>query len=496
MLFNSVHFLFFFPIVVLFYYLIPQRFRWIWLLIASYYFYMSWNPTYAVLIFTSTVVTYLCSILIEKFSKQISDEDSKKKREKWVVAGSLAINLGILFFYKYFNFINESLKYTFSELGITYEVSNLDILLPVGISFYTFQALGYTIDVYRGNIKAERNLGKYALFVSFFPQLVAGPIERSTNLLPQFYNKQSLKYENVKSGLLLILWGIFQKLMIADRLAIVVNTVYNDVDRYEGFHLIIATIFFSFQILCDFSAYSDIAIGASKVLGFDLMKNFDRPYFSKSIREFWRRWHISLSTWFKDYLYFPLGGSRGGKLQTYRNILIVFVVSGLWHGANWTFLVWGLLHGVFQVISLMSEPYLNKVSDKVGLQKESFSLKLLNVFSTFLLVSFAWIFFRANSINDAFYVVNNLFVFNPEVLFTDALYNLGMDAAELRLSVYTILLVLLVHYLQRNRRLREEVQHLWLPIRWSLYTAAIVAILIFGIYGSAYDASQFLYFQF
>lgn len=246
MLFNSVHFLFFFPIVVLFYYLIPQRFRWIWLLIASYYFYMSWNPTYAVLIFTSTVVTYLCSILIEKFSKQISDEDSKKKREKWVVAGSLAINLGILFFYKYFNFINESLKYTFSELGITYEVSNLDILLPVGISFYTFQALGYTIDVYRGNIKAERNLGKYALFVSFFPQLVAGPIERSTNLLPQFYNKQSLKYENVKSGLLLILWGIFQKLMIADRLAIVVNTVYNDVDRYEGFHLIIATIFFSF----------------------------------------------------------------------------------------------------------------------------------------------------------------------------------------------------------------------------------------------------------
>jgi len=492
MLFNSVHFLFFLPVVAVLYYVIPHRYRMWWLLITSYYFYMSWNPVYVLLIVASTITTYLAGIFIENIRKR----GYLPIYKKYVIAGSITVNLGILFFYKYFNFLNDTVRNVLSGYGITYEVSNLDFLLPVGISFYTFQVIGYIIDVYRGTVNAERSLVKYALFVAFFPPLIAGPIERASNLLPQLAHNRSFNYEAMREGLLMFLWGLFQKVMIADRLAIVVNTVYNDVEQYKGFQLIIATVLFSFQILCDFSAYSDMAIGASKILGIDLMKNFERPYFAKSVREFWRRWHISLSTWFKDYLYFPLGGSKNGRWKTYRNIMIVFIVSGVWHGANWTFLIWGILHGVFQIAGIIFQPYSEKLSGLTGLQKDALSHKLVNVCITFCLVSFAWIFFRANSVADAFYIVSNIFVFNPETLLIPNLVQLGMEESELWLICSLVILLLIVHMLQRNGRAKEELQNLWLPIRWSVYLAAIVLILIYGIYGSQYEAAQFIYFQF
>ncbi|MGL6168515.1 MAG: MBOAT family O-acyltransferase, partial [Fusobacteriaceae bacterium] len=347
MLFNSLQFLIYFPIVVLLYFLLPFKFRWIWLLIASYFFYMNWNPKYAILMGTSTLVTYLSGILIEKSNSILEENQRNKMRKLWVFL-SFGINLSILFFFKYFNFLGTNITYILSKIHIGVKIPNFDMLLPVGISFYTFQALSYTMDVYRGDVKAQKNLGKYALFVSFFPQLVAGPIERSTHLLAQIDKEYNFEYERVKNGLLLMLWGLFKKIVIADRLAVLVNTVYNNPTNYEGFVLIIASVFFAFQIYCDFSSYSDIAIGAANVMGYDLMKNFNRPYFSKSIGEFWRRWHISLGTWFRDYLYFPLGGSKVSKSKRYRNIMVVFLVSGLWHGASWNFIVWGGLHGIYQ----------------------------------------------------------------------------------------------------------------------------------------------------
>jgi D-alanyl-lipoteichoic acid acyltransferase DltB (MBOAT superfamily) len=486
MLFNSLQFLAYFFIVVLVYFIIPFRFRWVWLLGMSYYFYMNWNPEYALLMAISTIVTYLSGILIEK----------KTKLKKLWVCLSFGINLSILFFFKYFNFLRENLIYITEKLKLGIEIPNFDVLLPVGISFYTFQALSYTMDVYRGDIKAQKNLGKYALFVSFFPQLVAGPIERSTNLLNQLDKKNSFDYDRVKNGLLLMLWGFFKKIVIADRLSVVVNTVYNNVERYEGFTLIIASIFFAFQIYCDFSSYSDIAIGSANVMGYNLMKNFERPYFSKSIAEFWRRWHISLGTWFRDYLYFPLGGSRVSKTKRYRNIMIVFLVSGLWHGASWNFIIWGALHGIYQLLGIELKPWRDRFVKKFHIDRNAYGHKLYKVVTTFLLVDFAWIFFRANNFHDAKYIIKNILKFNPWVLFDGSLYNLGLDQKDFRIAIYSIVFLISIHLVQRNREIREKIktQNIWL--RYLCYLMPILSIFIFGMYGTNYDASQFIYFQF
>lgn len=340
MLFNSMHFLLFFPIVTFIYFFIPHKFRYIWLLITSYYFYMSWNPKYALLIGISTIITYLSGILIEKSNKITDKQKSKFFKKLWVFL-SLFINLSILFLFKYCNFFTYTLTKIFSLINITIKVPSFDFILPVGISFYTFQALSYTIDVYRGNIKFEKNLGKYALFVSFFPQLVAGPIEKSKDLLNQFNEKHIFDYNRVKNGLVLMLWGFFQKVFISDRLAILVDTVFNNPSNYKGLEIIVASVFFAIQIYCDFSSYSNIARGAAEVMGFDLSLNFKQPYFSKSIQEFWRRWHITLGAWFKDYLYIPLGGNKCSKWRRYFNNMVVFLISGLWHGAAINFIIWG-----------------------------------------------------------------------------------------------------------------------------------------------------------
>ncbi len=329
MLFNSWQYLIFFPIVVLIYFVLPKKGKNTWLLVSSYYFYMGWNVKYIVLLFFTTVVTYTGALLIEKY------------RKKGFLFLTIVLNFGVLFYFKYVQFAWDNLGHICSRLGIPFTEHEFDILLPVGISFFTFQAVGYTIDVYRKEIYAERNFLRYALFVSFFPQLVAGPIERSKNLLKQLDKTYAYSYDRMREGLLLMLWGFFLKLVIADRAAIFVDTVFGDTNKYAGLYIVVATIIFAFQIYCDFYGYSVIAMGSARIIGLNLMDNFNAPYFSRSVAEFWRRWHISLSTWFRDYLYIPLGGSRKSKIRNYLNLMTVFLTSGLWHGAAWTYVTWG-----------------------------------------------------------------------------------------------------------------------------------------------------------
>lgn len=490
MLFNSIPFLIFFPIVALGYYLIPHRIRYIWLLIASYFFYMCWNPKYALLMGTSTLITYASGILIER-------AESAKQKKMWV-ALSLISNFSILFFFKYFDFAVENLNRVLTLLHITAVQPKFDVILPVGISFYTFQALSYTLDVYRGDITVEKNPLRYALFVSFFPQLVAGPIERSTNLLKQLRERHYFNIDKVRDGLVLMLWGYFQKLVIADRVAILVNTVYNDWQHQAGVSLLVATLFFAVQIYCDFGSYSNIAIGAARVMGFDLMENFNTPYFSQSVSEFWRRWHISLSTWFRDYLYFPLGGSRCSKFRHYANLMIVFLCSGLWHGANWTFVAWGFLNGAFQVIGLILKPARDRLVEVLHINRASYSHKLLKMLVTFGLINFTWIFFRADSISIACSIIQRIGTnFYPWALVDGTLYTLGLDAIEFHVALAAIGVLLIISVLKYRGVLIVDAlgkQGVWM--RWIVYLAAVIAILNLGVYGPGFDASQFIYFQF
>jgi len=400
-------------------------------------------------------------------------------QKKVLLSISLIINLGILFFYKYFNFLGESINQLLIYSDVNFKVPNFDILLPVGISFYTFQAIGYTIDVYRNDLKAENNFINYALFVSFFPQLVAGPIERAKDLLPQFRKTHKFEYSRAVEGLKLMLWGYFMKIVVADRLSVYVDAVYNNVEYHSGITLLFATILFSFQIYCDFAGYSNIAIGVSKFIGFDLMTNFKRPYFSISITDFWRRWHISLSTWFKDYLYIPLGGNRVSKKRHYLNLTITFVISGLWHGANWTFVIWGALHAFYQITE--------KIIFGKNTSKKS-SLRFINFFRTILtfsLVCFAWIFFRANSISDSFVVIKSIFT-KQGALFTN-----NIDAIVLgTMGVVTLLFFENLH--EKNEGKFIFLNHKNYIIRWITYLLLIFTLILFGVF----DGGQFIYFQF
>lgn len=395
MLFNSIAFLLFFPILCALYFCIPAsqlRLRNLLLLVASYYFYMNWDPAYALLLLTSTVITYLAALGIGYFKE--------KRKKKICLVSSLVLNLAILFLFKYFNFLAMNIETALQASGFAVNMPKFALLLPVGISFYIFQALGYSIDVYRGTVKIERDFPTYALFVSFFPQLVAGPIERSQNLLPQFKQQHRFDYDAVMSGVKLMVWGYFMKLVLADRCGIYVDTIFNNVDKHNGGSYLVASLLFPFQIYGDFAGYSLIAIGVARVLGFRLMENFHRPYFACTIGEFWHRWHISLSTWFKDYVYIPLGGNRVGKLRNYFNLLITFVVSGIWHGANWTFLCWGTIHGILLCI---------EKAFGISKQKYTGAKKSFHWAATFVLVCFAWILFRANNLSDAVSVVTGIF---------------------------------------------------------------------------------------
>ena len=497
MLFNSYNFLIFFPIVVLIYYLIPHKVRYIWLLAASYYFYMCWNAKYALILLFSTAVTYASGLLIDK-SNKIEDETKRTKKKKLFVALSFITNLAILFLFKYFDFAVDNINKILSVLHIKLLNPSFDVVLPVGISFYIFQALSYTVDVYRKDVKAERNFLKYALFVSFFPQLVAGPIERSKNLLEQVHEKHQFDAQRVKDGLLLMIWGFFQKIVIADRVAIVVDTIFNKFPQYGGMYVILGAVLFAFQIYCDFAGYSTIAIGAAKVMGFRLMENFNSPYMSMSVAEFWRRWHISLSSWFKDYLYIPLGGNRKGKIRKYINIMIVFLVSGLWHGANWSFVVWGGLNGLFQIVGAELKKDRDWIVEKFHLNRETVSHKIYKVLATFVLVDFTWIFFRAKSLKTAGAMIKSIFtVYNPWIFFNDSLYKLGLNRKEFHFMIISILILIIADFVKwKGHSIREWVykQERW--FRWAFYIVSILVVLVFGIWGPAFNESAFIYFQF
>ncbi|NLU51715.1 MAG: MBOAT family protein [Clostridiaceae bacterium] len=458
MLFNSLHFLIFFPVVTAAYFMLPTlRARNMMLLVASYYFYMQYKPEYAILMLISTLIDYLAA-------NGMAKAKDNKAYKNFCLCMSLVGNLGMLFFFKYFNFFNRNVATLLSFFNVPYQPLSLDILLPVGISFYTFQTLSYTIDVYRGDIEAERDFFTFALYVSFFPQLVAGPIERSTNLLPQFYRYYDFDAKRVSSGLRLMLFGFFKKVVIADRLAVIVNTVYNNYTSYNGVYYIIAAVAFAYQIFCDFSGYSDIARGCARIMGFELMVNFERPYYSKSVTEFWRRWHISLSTWFRDYLYIPLGGSRKGYIRTLLNLFIVFLVSGLWHGASWTFVVWGALNGIAivfeKIVGIGKRAGKKDYMEKKALERHqkpfyirllSFAGGLIPLALTFVFINFTWVFFRAQTLEQAFYMLprflEGLNAFNLKEFLSTRMI-LGLDYWEFFTAIISVGLLELVHLFQ------------------------------------------------
>lgn len=483
--FNSLSYIAFLAVNILLYYLLPHRARAVQLLIASYFFYMCWNPAYALLMLCSTAVTYGCGLLV--------GGNVLHRRKLWLALG-FVLNLAILFFFKYFNFLTETISLGLSLFGLSWQPPLLDVLLPIGISFYTFQALGYTVDVYRGDILPERNFIHYALFVSFFPQLVAGPIERSGNILRQIKEEHPFCPENLRDGALPVLWGLFKKVVLADNLAVLVNAVYNMPNLHSGGAFVLATAAFAFQIYCDFSAYSDIARGSAKMLGFDLMENFRCPYFSASIQEFWRRWHISLSTWFRDYLYVPLGGNRKGKARQLLNLLIVFAVSGLWHGAALTFVVWGLLNGLYQVVSILLRPVKEKLLSLLHIGENNPILRLFRILLTFVLVCLAWVLFRANSLSDAAAIFQSLLAL-PQTGFTVDLTLLNTAVPTLWMLGIGTVLLLIADYFITERGLMEKINR-FVSLRYVVYFLILAAILIFGSWGDGFAPQDFVYFQF
>ncbi|MGH4139523.1 MBOAT family O-acyltransferase [Clostridium sp.] len=456
---------------------------------------MSINPKYAIFIAISTVITYISGLLIENANKISNEKKSTKLKRFWVFA-SLSSNLGILLLFKYYNFLNASLTRILNIFNISFHMPYFRYLLPLGISFYTLQAISYLVDVYRKDVVAQKNIGKFALFLSFFPTVVSGPIEKSKNMLHQFDEKHTFDYNRVKYGLLLMLWGTFVKLVVADRLAVLVNTVYSNPNNYKGFATIIATVFFTFQIYCDFMSYSDIARGAAQVLGFKVTNNFKQPYLSRSIRQFWSRWHISLTSWFKDYLYFPLGGNRRGKLRTYYNIMIVFIVSGLWHGATTNFIIWGGLHGFYQISAYLLKPIKEKTIKTFKIKTEVFSYKLGQMIIIFILVNFAWIFFRATSFLSAITIIKNSFYFNPWILTDGSIFKLGLGSKDFLIVIIGLVLVIIVDMMQRKINLQVQLSKQNIMFRWVIYLVAVLVILVFGMYGPGFSMQQFIYSQF
>ncbi len=474
MLFNSFEFLLFFPVVTLLYFLLQFKYRWMLLLAASCFFYMFFIPKYILILFFTIIIDYYAGIQLEK----ITD----KKKRKWFLVASIIANIGILVIFKYYNFINGNITAVLNAVHSDNPIPVLNIILPIGLSFHTFQAMSYTIEVYRGNQKAEKHFGIYALYVMYYPQLVAGPIERPQNVLWQFKIDHKPDYERIRTGLMQMIWGLFKKVVIADRLTLFVDAVYKDPTSYTGMPLIWATIFFSFQIYCDFSGYSDMALGASKVLGIDLMQNFRMPYLAKSIKGFWARWHISLSTWFRDYLYIPMGGNRVSKARWYFNLFFVFMISGFWHGANWTFVAWGALHGIYLIIGILLEPIESKY-----LNKQTFVLDILKRLFVFILVAIAWVFFRANSIGDAVYIISHFHKIEPNYLFGVA----SASTVNNLLSIALIIgLVLSDYYFEWAEKGVKILQNNFLRYAFAI----ILLVLIYTI--GVFESASFIYFQF
>ncbi|MDP5139392.1 MAG: MBOAT family protein [Spirosomaceae bacterium] len=482
MLFNSLQFVFFFIIVSLLYYTLRHRGR-IWLLLlASCYFYMAFKPVYIFILLFTIIVDYFAGIWIAQ---------AEGKKRKWLLILSLITNIGFLAIFKYFNFINQNLNIVFGLFGMQNPIPDYPLDLPIGLSFHTFQAMSYTIEVYRRNQKPEKDFIIYSLYVMFYPQLVAGPIERPQNLLWQFHTYFKYNFENIKAGLIRIAWGLFMKVVIADRLAMVVDYSYNDPVSHNGLTLLLATFFFTFQIYCDFAGYSSIAIGCARLMGFNLMENFDAPYFSKSISEFWRRWHISLSTWFKDYLYIPLGGNRVSEWRLYFNFFLVFTISGLWHGAAWTYVIWGSLHGIYLIAAMMVKKYIplgrkeKGEKNKDGLvNTNTFQLtvtKLWNIAFTFVLVMFTWIFFRAHGLSNAKTVILKI----TQLKFSDVIAT-PFSFNEM-VFCWVLILVLL---------LKDKFARIISSENTPLFYVKFIGLMIACYFLGVFTSNQFIYFQF
>lgn len=501
MLFSSGQFICFFTVTVLAFYLTPARWRWALLLPASYLFYMAAEPVYALLIALTTLVDYCAA-------RMMARSGARRSRRGWLLLG-LCVDLGLLFTLKYFNFFAGCVASAARCMQIPYRPPELRLLLTVGVSFYTFKSLAYLFDVYSGKRDAERHLGRYALYVSFFPQLLAGPIERSDRLLPQLEKPAAFSYRNLTFGLQLMLWGYFKKLVIADRCAPMVAAVFDNPgsETFRGIHFLTATVLFAIQIYCDFSGYSDIAIGAGRAMGFRTMKNFDRPYGAHSLREFWRRWHISLSSWFRDYVYIPLGGNRVRLWRQGLNVVVTFLLSGLWHGANWTFITWGLVHGALLMLGTLTSGLRERVALVVGLGRVPRLWRVLQVACTFMIVTLAWVFFRARSMSDALYILSaiprglpadtwQLLSSASDLLQQQTLRTLGelfsVNPLDPPVLLASIVVMQIVQAVQGRGPLRERLAGSPVWVRWSLSVGLILWIMLFGKFGH----SEFIYMQF
>lgn len=488
MLFNSIEFALFFAVVTSLYFLLPHKFRWFLLLVASCYFYMFFKPIYILILGFTIVIDYFAGILLE-------NEPNQRKKKRYLIM-SLVANIGVLAVFKYYNFLNDNITGLSKTFGFHNNIPYLHILLPIGLSFHTFQAMSYTIEVYRGNQKAERHFGIYALYVMFYPQLVAGPIERPQNMLYQFHERKHFDYGNAVAGLRLMMWGLFKKAVVADRLSAVIDPIFNNPHMYSPAAIFTAAVFFSFEIYCDFSGYSDIALGSARVMGFELMKNFDRPYSSKKISEFWRRWHISLSTWFKDYLYIPLGGNRVPVPRMHLNLFIVFLISGLWHGADWKFIIWGALHGTFMIFAAITSNVRSRIWNATGIPNIKWLDNLIQRITTFSLVTIAWLFFRANNTRDAVHMMLSL----PQAI-TDFLsithhkpdvQDLYISCSRLLLCLAVIIIMEMVHAMQKKRSISTLLQAQPRVLRWCVYYVLAFSIIYLGVFYNR----QFIYFQF
>lgn len=468
MLYNSFTFLLFFPVAVTLYYLLPHKVRWVYLLVVSYLFYANWNPVYLLILSVTTLFTWCCGNII-----------GRGCHSKWFMGICVALSFSGLFVYKYLNFFNETVFGLLNLCGLRMAVPKFDLLLPIGISFYTFMAVGYMLDVWKGKIKPEKNLAKFALFISFFPQVAAGPIGRAGDMLPQFTERHPLRQENLSKGLRMMLWGYFMKVVVADRLGLYTGAVFSNLQHHNGVTILVAAAMFSIQIYCDFAGYSYLAWGTAKAMGFNLIQNFERPYMSRSVTEFWRRWHISLSTWFRDYVYFPLGGSRCGKWRARFNLMVTFLVSGLWHGANWTFVVWGGLNGLFQVIGKALPSF--KTNTRRGMEKFH---QLWDVSVTFVLMTIAWVFFKSNTIGNAFFAVKMMLVPSGR-LFVPQL-------STMMYCLIGILVLTICDILWEKNGRHPLLENRNIVMRFAAYTGFVMMILVMGVF----DGGQFIYFQF
>lgn len=495
MVFNSMEFLFFFPIVVFIYYIIPLKDRYIWLLISSYCFYYCCSPKYTVLLLGTTITTYMCGIMLYIIEKNNSVK-RKSFLKKIIMVLCVVVNIIPLFFYKYLDFFlinfNRIINIENSKLW------GMNLVLPIGISFYTFQALGYVIDVYRGDIKVEKNILKYSLFVAFFPLLLSGPIERAKNMLSQIDNTSRFNVSYIKSGLLSVAWGLFLKVVVADRIAIHINPMFGTPDQYDGMVLLVAAILFAFQIYCDFAGYSQMAVGIARVLGYRVNENFNSPYMAIGVQDFWRRWHISLTSWFRDYIYISLGGNRKGKIRKYVNNMLVFLISGLWHGAGWKYIVWGGLNGVLIVIEDITKAIRAQLYTKLKIKTESIAFGVLRRILTFIAIDFCWIVFNAHSLGVGILIIKKIICdFRIKYIFTEEFWQSFGTVENFAIIMITLLIVFVIDWVKNQGiDIKAKIFEQQIVTRWTLYIMIVVVILFWGVYGEGYEQTQFIYFQF